>query len=219
MKRLFRKLKPALVLGLGIGTPGMPAGPAGADVSVVVSDQRTEAAEEAEMKRASRPNSENTRLAQGIAAVLREYANYGPYDWVAVSDVHSGVVRLTGRVRRETQREEYERIVAEVPGVRHVFNQITLLPHSAYDDELRTATIRAFRQQPRVWQYCSGPAPQIHVLVEYGDVTLEGRVRSLSDKRFAENLVRSQVRPLDVVNNLNVVPNARTNKYSEAVFA
>jgi hypothetical protein len=37
-------------------------------------------------------------------------------------------------------------------------------------------------------------------------VTLEGRVRSNADKRFAENLAISQVRAFGVVNNLIVEP-------------
>jgi osmotically-inducible protein OsmY len=111
---------------------------------------------------------------------------------------------LNGRVRRAAQRDEYERVVTAVPGVRYVVNNISVLPNSAYDDELRAASFRALYQEPRLRPYCRRPFYQIHVLVDYGDVTLEGRVLSRADKQLAEELLRSEVRPFDVVNNLKV---------------
>lgn len=149
------------------------------------------------------PSTRDTRLTKDVATALSRHP-YGAYDWVTVTGVHAGNVALAGRVRRESQREEYERIVATVPGVRRVFNDITLLPPSAYDDELRAAALRAFRRYPRLRAYCAPSVSRIHVLVEYGDVTLEGRVRDQADKQFVEDVVRSQVRPFEVVNNLNV---------------
>jgi osmotically-inducible protein OsmY len=201
MKWSYRKFKTAFYLALGIGSSSFAPAPIDGDVRVM---QRAEISGDAD-ETLRRSHLRDTRLKTEIASAL-SHSCAGPYDWGTVASVRSGIVTLTGRVRHEAQRDEYERIAAAAPGVRHVFNNIRALLRSTYDDQLRASILRAFYQQPRLRPYCTGPACQIHILVEYGDVTLEGRVRSNADKRFAENLAISQVRAFGVVNNLIVEP-------------
>ena len=71
--------------------------------------------------------------------------------------------------------QDLEQRVAKIDGVRQVKNDITTLPVSFFDDELRFRIARAIYGNSNFWRYGSMVNPPIHIIVDGGRVTLEGR--------------------------------------------
>ena len=63
------------------------------------------------------------------------------------ANVKDGVVTLTGKVTMPYKRNDIEKRVAKVDGVREVSDEITVLPVSQFDDELRYRIARVDLQQ------------------------------------------------------------------------
>ncbi|MFI5008366.1 MAG: BON domain-containing protein, partial [Solirubrobacterales bacterium] len=68
-------------------------------------------------------------------AILRD-PYYGVFDSVGVG-VEEGVVVLQGSVNQPWRKDDLDRRVAEVPGVREIKNEIRVQPTSFHDDRLR----------------------------------------------------------------------------------
>ena len=93
-----------------------------------------------------------------------------------------GVVTLTGKVTMPYKRNDIEKRVAKVDGVRTVDNEITVLPVSQFDDELRYRIARSIYGNSNFWNYAIMANPPIHIVVEHGRVTLTGVVQSNVDR-------------------------------------
>jgi osmotically-inducible protein OsmY len=106
------------------------------------------------------------------------------------------------------KREDLERRVAGVNGVREVRNQIKVLPASASDDQLRYQIARAIYDNPHFWNYAIGPNPPIHIIVERGHVTLAGVVNNDTDRTIARSLAH-RFPALSVKNNLKTQAEVR----------
>jgi hyperosmotically inducible protein len=105
--------------------------------------------------------------------------------------VDQGVVTLSGKVTMPYKRNDIERRVAKVDGVRTVRNQITVLPVSQFDDHLRWGIARAIYNNPAFIGYGSMVNPPIHIIVERGRVTLEGVVNNNVDRQIARSIASS----------------------------
>jgi len=99
--------------------------------------------------------------------------------------ISDGNVELSGAVNQPYKRDELQRIVQHVPGVKSVTNDVKVLPLSSFDDELRIRVARAIYYDPVLSRYAWGAVPSIHVIVENGKVTLRGSVQSDMDKNVA----------------------------------
>jgi len=119
-------------------------------------------------------------------------------------EVSGGKVTLTGQAVRPTLKTDAERVVARIPGVTAVTNQITVLPLSSFDDRIRLAELRAIYGQPMLWRYGLGALPAIHIIVSNGHVTLEGVVNRQADKDVATILANGVPGVFSVTNNLRV---------------
>ncbi len=73
-------------------------------------------------------------------------------------------------------------------GVSSVDNQLTVLPVSPYDDELRFRIARAIYGNTAFWNYAAMPNPPIHIVVQNGRVTLTGVVQNNVDRMLARSL-------------------------------
>ena len=118
---------------------------------------------------------------------VHTYARYTVFDDVR-AEVQDGVVTLSGKVTLEAKKEDIGRRVAAVDGVRMVRNDISILPASSTDDELRHKVARAIYGNAAFWQYAAMANPPIHIIVERGSVTLTGVVRSDTDRALARSL-------------------------------
>jgi osmotically-inducible protein OsmY len=142
-----------------------------------------------------------------VAAAINRYSQFTIFDDVGV-DVKDGTVTLTGDVTMPHKREDIERRVGAVAGVRGVRNEIRILPVSQSDDRLRYRIARAIYDNPHFWNYAIGPNPPIHIVVEHGHVRLTGVVDSNVDRTIARSLAH-QFPAMSVTNNLRTSAEVR----------
>src|SRR6516162_5438418 len=126
----------------------------------------------------------NLQVFNDVSKSVSRYTHFTIFDDVS-ANVKDGVVTLTGRVTMDYKRDDIEKRVAKLDGVRQVRDGISLLPVSQADDPLRHRIAWAFYGNPNFWNYAIGPNPPIHIVVEHGHVTLTGVVNSDHDRRIA----------------------------------
>jgi hyperosmotically inducible protein len=135
-----------------------------------------------------------------VSTAVNHYAQFTIFDNVDVV-VKDGAVTLTGDVTMPYKRDDIEKRVAKVDGVRQVRNEIKVLPVSPSDDQLRYRIARAIYDDPNFWNYAIGPNPPIHIIVEHGRVTLTGVVNNDTDRVIARSLAH-QFPAMSVKNDL-----------------
>ena len=123
-----------------------------------------------------------------VDAVLG-YVHYGVFDSVGVS-VEDGVVTLTGSVLQPWHKDDLQKRVARLEGVREVKNQIRVQPVSTFDDRLRVQLYRQIYGASLFQRYASFPNPPIHIIVENGNITLTGLVNSQVEKAVLGSIAR-----------------------------
>lgn len=134
--------------------------------------------------------------------VLR-YAFFTVFDNVDVEIGEDGFVTLSGRVTGAHKQRALEQRVAALDGVTSVINEITVLPASRFDDQLRYRVARAIYGDSTFWHYAARAHPSIHIVVERGHVTLTGVVDSETDRHLALVLAR-QFDAFSVTNELKL---------------
>jgi hyperosmotically inducible periplasmic protein len=140
------------------------------------------------------------QVAKDIATAVQRYSQFTIFDDIS-ANVKDGVVTLTGKVTMPYKRDDIEKRIAKVNGVHSVSDQITVLPVSQFDDELRYRIARSIYNNSNFWNYAMMPNPPIHIVVEHGRVTLTGLVQSEVDRMLARSLA-TQFGALSVTNAL-----------------
>ncbi len=135
-----------------------------------------------------------------IADTVNRYTQFTIFDDVNAS-VREGVVTLTGKVTMPYKRNDIEKRVAKVDGVRQVDDRITVLPVSSFDSDLRYRIARSIYGNSSFWNYAAMANPPIHIIVEHSRVTLTGVVNSEVERMLARSLA-TQFGVLSVTNNL-----------------
>ena len=143
------------------------------------------------------------RLTREVRHVLVMLPYYGVFDNLAYR-VNDGIVTLTGQVTRPTLKTDAENVVKHVEGVERVVNNIRVLPLSPGDDKIRLATFRAIYADSSLSRYALQAVPPIHMVVENGNVTLEGEVATEADKNLAYLRASAVEGVFSVKNNLKV---------------
>jgi hyperosmotically inducible protein len=147
-----------------------------------------------------RSDRKDFQVFRDVATSVERYTHFTIFDDVSAS-VKDGVVTLTGRVTMPYKRDEIAKRVAKIEGVRSVRDEITVLPVSQFDDELRLRIARSIYGNSNFWNYAIMPNPPIHIVVERGRVTLTGVVASEVDRMLARSLA-SQFGAFSVTNQL-----------------
>jgi hyperosmotically inducible periplasmic protein len=129
----------------------------------------------------------DSRLADIVAQELRQYARLTIFDDVS-GRVENGIVTLTGRVTMPYKKNDIEKRVEKIDGVRELQSELRVLPASIIDDELRHRIARSIYGNPSFWAYASMANPPIHIIVENGRVTLTGVVNSNVERMLARSL-------------------------------
>ena len=129
----------------------------------------------------------DSQLFKGVAGTVESYTRFTIFDDISAS-VKDGVVTLSGKVTMPFKRDDIEKRVAKLDGVREVRDEITVLPVSQFDDELRYHIARSIYGHSNFWNYAIMPNPPIHIVVERGRVTLTGVVGSEVDRMLARSL-------------------------------
>jgi osmotically-inducible protein OsmY len=140
------------------------------------------------------------QVAKDVATSVDRYTQFTIFDDVNAY-VKDGVVTLSGKVTMPYKRSDIAKRVAKVDGVRAVRDEITVLPVSQFDDELRNRIARSIYGNSNFWNYAIMPNPPIHIVVEHGRVTLTGVVSSNVDRMLAQSLA-TQFGALSVTNAL-----------------
>jgi hyperosmotically inducible protein len=146
-------------------------------------------------------NRKDLQVFNDISKAVTRYAHFTVFDSVDAS-VKDGVVTLTGRVTMPFKRDDIEKRVAKVDGVRELHDQISVLPVSQFDDQIRYRVARAIYTNPNFWNYAIVADPPIHVVVEHSRVTLTGTVQSEVDKALARSIATGQFGVMSVTNSL-----------------
>jgi hyperosmotically inducible protein len=143
------------------------------------------------------------RLAREVRHELVMLPNYNVFDNLAFR-VDGGTVTLMGQVTRPTLKSEAENVVKKIEGVESVNNQIQVLPASPNDDQIRRAVYNAIFSQTGLQMYSVRSVPPIHIIVNNGNVTLEGVVATEADKNIANVTAHGVSGVFSVTNNLRV---------------
>ncbi len=117
----------------------------------------------------------DTEIAQAIRRSL-EWDALVP-DSRIQSTVINGWVTLTGTVDNMREREDAERVVRYLLGVRGVYNKLVVLEQTVEPNEVRTVIEDALERR------ADRAAKHIDVAVAEGAVTLTGTVRNWAEKR------------------------------------
>jgi hyperosmotically inducible protein len=133
------------------------------------------------------PERKDLQVAKDIATSVQRYTQFTIFDDVSAR-VKDGVVTLTGKVTMPYKRDDIAKRVAKVEGVRAVRDDISVLPVSRFDDELRYRIARKIYSNSNFWNYAIMPNPPIHIVVDRGRVTLTGVVNSEVDRMLARSL-------------------------------
>jgi hyperosmotically inducible protein len=126
---------------------------------------------------------------------------FGVFDNLAYK-IEGNTVTLYGQVVRPSTRTDAERRVAKIKGVERVVNRIEVLPLSSFDDSVRYSTYRALARTGGLYRYLMGTNPSIHIIVNNGQLTLEGVVANKADKDLANIVARGVPGAFSVTNNL-----------------
>ena len=118
--------------------------------------------------------------------------------------VEGYTVTLLGKVSRPTLKSDAENVIKKIEGVEKVVNQIEVLPLSPNDDRLRLALFRAIYGHSALQRLAVRAVPPIHIIVENGNVTLEGVVGTELEKTVAGSQANGVSGVFSVTNNLRV---------------
>jgi hypothetical protein len=136
-----------------------------------------------------------------IGRVLRRLPSFGVFDNLEYS-VNGNRVTLTGQVMARELRFNAESVVLAQGMTMSVDNLIRDLTVSPDEIELRKALFIAIYTDHTLRKYAA--TGMIHIVVERGQVTLQGEVANPSEKQRAMILAKSVKGVSSVVNHLTV---------------
>ena len=131
--------------------------------------------------------------------------------WFSVFDnldysIQGHTVTVSGQVVFPLTRSSVASSLEGIPGVTRVVNNVTELPFTPFDNQIRGAEYRTlFNYNSPLFRYSLGATPQIHIIVDNGHVTLVGAVSSKMDRQIAGMRARSVPNVFSVTNDLQVV--------------
>ncbi len=145
-----------------------------------------------------------SRIAQEVRHQLVMLPYYSIFDDLAFR-VDGSTVTLLGAVTNPVLKSDAENVTKKVEGVTQVNNQITVLPLSPMDWQIRRAEFRAIYGDPQIGdRYGHQALPSIHIIVANGQVRLEGVVANQGDKNLIGIRANSVPNVFHVENNLQV---------------
>jgi osmotically-inducible protein OsmY len=147
--------------------------------------------------------SQLTNLERQVRKELITLPFYTVFDYFEFQ-VDGGKVTLRGEVARPALKISAERVVQHVAGVREVDNQIEVLPLSSFDNSIRRGLLRAIYHDEVLNRYAAGPNPWIRLIVDNGNITLEGYVDREADKNIASLRANGVRNAFSVTNHLKV---------------
>jgi osmotically-inducible protein OsmY len=149
--------------------------------------------------------SQLTDLERQVRKELITLPFYTVFDYFEFEVVGDKVI-LRGDVTRPALKVSAERVVQHVPGVREVEDQIQVLPLSPFDNRIRRGLVRAIYRDQVLNRYAAGSNPWIRLIVNNGNITLEGYVDRASDMDVAWIRANGVPNAFSVTSHLKVRP-------------
>lgn len=151
------------------------------------------------------------QIEQKVFKQLIKLPYYGVFDHISYR-VDGNTVYLYGKVFNAVNKKSAERSVQRLDGVGRVVNQIEILPLSRFDDSIRYRTLRTLSNNGgSLYRYFLGANPSVRIIVDRGNVTLEGVVGSRGDSNLANILANQVAGVFSVTNNLQIERDTRKN--------
>jgi hyperosmotically inducible protein len=147
--------------------------------------------------------TDQQRLNKEVRHALVMLPWYGVFDNLEYT-LNGTEVVLSGQVVQPVTKSDAEKAVRHVEGVTRVMNEITVLPLSRFDDQIRRAEYRTIFSQSELSRYAMGAVPAIHIIVSNGHVTLTGVVNNQMDYNIARIRALSVPGVFSVTNNLRI---------------
>jgi hyperosmotically inducible protein len=153
-----------------------------------------------------RVDTDDVRAPQILTQARKEivtYPFYSIFDWI-VLEAQGNDLTVSGQVTEPFKKTDIGNFLAHVRGVADLKNNLQVLPLSDYDRGLRIAVARAIYGDPYFVNYADQALPSIHIVVDNGNVTLEGVVNSEVDRAKAQDDARFAATFLSLKNDLRV---------------
>lgn len=141
-----------------------------------------------------------------LAKARKEIATYYAYtifDGISFEAKGNSLI-VKGQVTQPYKRSDIGSILGHIQGVSDLKNELQVLPLSDFDDHIRLSIARAIYRDPYFVHYAVQALPPIHIIVDNGNVTLEGVVATRMDSIKAELAARSAAPSFILTNNLRV---------------
>jgi hyperosmotically inducible protein len=151
----------------------------------------------------SGPVSDEARLARKVRHALVIQPRFSIWDWLAFR-VNGGTVELLGSVYNPSLKGDAVNTVQQIEGVEKVIDHINRLPLTPEDDRIRHQVADAIYHSGPLVSYSWSALPTIHIVVDHGQVSLEGEVDSQQDKDAAALRANTVSGVLRLTNNLRV---------------
>ncbi|MEZ5307392.1 MAG: BON domain-containing protein [Pyrinomonadaceae bacterium] len=150
------------------------------------------------------PRDEAKTIEQKVEKEIRSLPYYGVFDVIGY-EVEGSTVTLTGKLYNAISYDNIAKRVSKIEGVETVVNKIEVLPASTFDNRIRRDTVRALSNTAGLYRYLLGHNPSMRIIVDGGNLSLEGKVSNDGDKRLAGILANTVPGVFKVTNNLEVV--------------
>jgi osmotically-inducible protein OsmY len=131
------------------------------------------------------------------------YPYYTIFDNITLS-AQGNQLTVGGQVTQPYKKSDLGNILANIQGVTNLKNDIQVLPTSSFDDQIRLSIARRIYGDPGFYNYGNQANPPIHIIVDNGNVALEGVVNSNVDRQKAEIDARFAATYFGLKNNLRV---------------
>jgi hyperosmotically inducible protein len=154
---------------------------------------------------AGAPKPEEPQLSREIRHQLIVLPYYSVFDYIGFT-LDGDRVTLTGYVLRPTLRSNAEAAVKSLEGVSSVKNLIEILPKSPSDDDSRRSVYRAIFEDSALQRYGASEIPVIHIILQNGQVRLEGAVATEAEKSLATSRASGVPGVSGVTNNIAIRP-------------
>jgi hyperosmotically inducible periplasmic protein len=153
---------------------------------------------------ASVPKQAASSLTDELRHELLMLPYYNVFDEISFRIEGANTVVLSGEVTRPLLKSDAEATVHNIPEVGQVVNNIKVLPLSPSDNRIRLNMLWAIYSRPGLEKYAIPADPPIRIIVDNGQVTLDGVVATQMDKQMTEMAAKSVSGVFSVTDNLKV---------------
>jgi osmotically-inducible protein OsmY len=144
------------------------------------------------------------RITKEVRHQILMLPDFGTFDNIAFK-LNGYDVILYGQVVQPALKDDAAKVIRKIEGVERVENHIEVLPTSGNDDRLRRDLFIAIYRYGPLQHYGVGSNRPIRIIVNRGNVTLEGVVDREADKNMAYIRANGVPGVFSVKNNL-IVP-------------